>query len=76
MDFKTRYPDFAAVEQHVRRAQAERSVYLAHVIVDFIASIGRGFRKIADSLGSGLDAERERRIIESDAFLKRSVPRY
>ena len=75
MDFKTRYPDFAAVENHIRRAQAERSVYLAHAIADFITWTGRGFRKIADSLGGGM-AERERSIIESDAFLKRSVPRY
>ena len=76
MDFNTRYPDFAAVEHHIRRANAERSVYVAHAIGGFVESAVRGFRKIADSLGSGLDAERERNIIASDAFLKRSVPRY
>ena len=76
MDFKTRYPDFAAVEEHIRRAQAERSVYLAHLIADFVMYATRGLRKVADSLASGHDAEHERRIIESDAFLKRSIPRY
>lgn len=76
MDFKTKYPDFAAVEKHIHRAHAERSVYLAHVIVGLIEAAGRGFRKVADAMGTGLDAERERRMIESDAFLKRSVPRY
>ena len=76
MDFKTKYPDFAAVEQHVRRAQVERGVYLAHVIASFIEATGRGLARIADSLGSGLAAERDRRAIEADSFLKRSVPRY
>ena len=76
MDFKTSYPDFAAVEKHVRRFQAERGVYLAHLISDFIVAASRGFQKIADAMGSGLAAERDRRAVEADAFLKRSVPKY
>ena len=76
MDFKTEFPDFASVAEHVHRAHVERSVYLAHIISGFVASASRGVRRIADSLGSGLAAERDRRAIEADAFLKRSVPRY
>ena len=76
MDFKTSYPDYAAVEHHIRRAHEERSVYLAHVIAGFIESAGRGLKRAVDSLGSGLDAERDRRAVEADAFLRRSVPRY
>lgn len=76
MDFKTTYPDFAPIEQYIRRAHEERSVYLAHAIASFIASVTRGLKRVADTLGTGLDAEHERQIIESDAFLKRSVPRY
>jgi hypothetical protein len=76
MDFKTQYPDFAAVESHIQRARAERSIALAHVIAGFIASLVSGLRKFAESLCDGLAAERDRRAIEADAFLKRSVPRY
>ena len=76
MDFKKLYPDFASVEQHVRRAQVERSVYLAHAIAGFIESATHGLKRVADAMGSGLAAERDRRAVEADAFLKRSVPRY
>ena len=76
MDFKTTYPDFAAIEEQVRQARAERSVAVAHAIVGLIETIGRGVRKFGELLGGGLAAERERSVIESDPFLKRSVPRY
>jgi hypothetical protein len=76
MDFKNEYPDFAAVESHIHRARAERSVALAHLIAGVFASLGSGLRKLSESLGDGLAAERERRAVEADAFLKRSVPRY
>lgn len=76
MDFKDRYPDFASIEHHIRRARAERSVALAHAIAGLIVSIGRGFRKLGNVMWSGLGAERDRLAVEADPFLKRSVPKY
>ena len=76
MDFKTAYPAFAAIEQHIHRAHAERSVYLAHVIAGAIETAARGLKRLASSMGANLAAERDRRAVEADAFLKRSVPRY
>lgn len=76
MDFKTNYPDFAPIEQYVRRAKLERSVYLGHLIADFITSVTQGLKKLADSVGRGLSAEQDRRAVEGDAFLQRYVPRY
>ena len=81
MDLKTAYPDFAAIEHHIRRARAERTVAVAHAIVGFIELIGRGMKKFSDALARGVTAERdryaiERHAIEADPFLKRSVPRY
>jgi ABC-type arginine/histidine transport system permease subunit len=76
MDFKTAYPEFAAVEEHIRRAHAERSVYLAYVIAGAIETVTRGLKRMAASMGANLAAERDRRAVEADAFLKRSVPRY
>jgi hypothetical protein len=74
MDFKTQYPDYAAIEQQIRRAQAERSLAVAQMIVRFIETIGRGLKRLSD--GPVLAAAADRRAIESDAFLKRSVPKY
>jgi hypothetical protein len=76
MSFKTDFPDYAAVETHIHRARAERSVHLAHLIAGMLQSAARGLRRFSSALDSGLSAERDRRAVESDAFLKRSVPRY
>ena len=68
--------DFAVLESHIRRARIERSVAIAQSIATVGESIGRGLRRLATALGRGLDAERDRRAIEADSFLKRSVPKY
>jgi hypothetical protein len=71
--FKDRYPDFAAIEHHIRRANAERSLYIAHLIVGMIDTVGGGIRRLM-SLGANRAADA--RAIRSDPFLKRSVPKY
>jgi hypothetical protein len=76
MDFKDTYPDFAAIEEHVRNARVERSVALSQMFVRGLFSVGRGLRNLSEVMGRGLAAERDRRAIESDSFLKRSVPKY
>ncbi|HUP97695.1 MAG TPA: hypothetical protein VM073_07135 [Usitatibacter sp.] len=76
MDFKDKYPDFANVEALVKRARAERQVAIATAFTNGIMALVDGTRRLAGALGSNLAAERDRRAIESDAFLKRSVPKY
>jgi hypothetical protein len=76
VSFKNDYPDFASIEGHIRHARAERAVAIASLLTDAILSTVRGAKRLASAAGSGLAAERDRRAIESDAFLKRSVPRY
>jgi hypothetical protein len=76
MDFRTEYPDYAAIQDHIRRARAERSVAIAQMIADGIESAVRGIRRFVADMGSGLQADWEKRAIEADSFLKRSVPRY
>ncbi len=51
MDFKDRYPDYAAIEEHVRRARLERSVALAQMIVSACGAIADGARKLGAWLG-------------------------
>ena len=75
-DFKTQYPDFASVEDLVRKAQLERSVAIATWLSDLVVGAGNGLKRLVAATGNGLAAERDRRAIEADAFLKRSVPRY
>jgi hypothetical protein len=74
MDFKTRYPDYALIEHHIRRAHAERSVAVAQAIVGVLMAMGRGLKRFTD--GPVLAAAADRRAIEADAFLKRSVAKY
>jgi hypothetical protein len=76
MNFSTEYPEYAVIEAHIRRARIERSVAVAHALVGAFEATVRGARRLAASLGRNLEAERDRRAIESDAFLKRSVPRF
>ena len=76
MRFKDQYPDFASVEEHIRRARAERAVAIATYLSSFVVATVKGLKRLAAAAGSGLAAERDRRAIEADAFLKRSVPRF
>jgi hypothetical protein len=69
-------PGFTAIEGHIRRARAQRSVAIGVAIGELVATLMTGLKHLAESAGSGLAAERDRRAIEADAFLKRSVPRY
>ena len=74
MSFKTDYPEYSSIEEHIRRAHAERAVAIASIFATAVVSIGRGIGNLFESLGTGLQAEQERRMIEADSFLKRWVP--
>jgi hypothetical protein len=76
MDFKNDYPEYAVIEEHIRRARAERSVVIAHMLANAVEAVVRGIRRIVAEMGRGLQADWEKRAIEADSFLKRSVPRY
>jgi hypothetical protein len=44
MSFKTKYPEFAPIEQHIRRAHAERSVAIAAAIANALLAVVGLFR--------------------------------
>ena len=52
MAFKNSYPDFVAIEEHIRRARAERSLAIAHMIADIAATTIRGLRKFGQALAA------------------------
>jgi hypothetical protein len=76
MSFSKDFPDFAPVEAQVRRAHVQRAVYLSNALAHAIAVMVRAVERVANTLGDGYAGERDRRAIEADAFLRRSVPRY
>ena len=52
MDFKDAYPDYVAIEEHIKRARLERSLALAQLIADIVASSWKGLKKIATAVGT------------------------
>ena len=52
MDFKNSYPDFAAIEAHIRRARVERSVAIAQFLADALVGTWRGLKKVGTMLAN------------------------
>ena len=69
MNFKEKYPDFAAIEGHIHAARLERAVYLSQVIVDAVQATIDGVKRLGAYVGGSVPAER-------NAFPKGPVPRY
>ena len=44
MSFKTQYPEYAPIEQHIRKAHAERSVAIATAIANALVAVINLFR--------------------------------
>ena len=65
-----------SVEQHIRRAHAARSEYVGNLVAEGGAALVRSLKRLGAAMERGYAAELDRRAIEADAFLRRSVPRY
>jgi hypothetical protein len=52
MSFKDSYPDYAAIEGHIRKARVERSLAIAQIIADVIGDSIGGLKKLARTLGA------------------------
>jgi hypothetical protein len=73
MSFKTRYPDFAAIEGHIRRARVERSVAIASMLSNLILGTIKGTKRLLDTWSRGLGYTNDLRAIKADTFVKRWV---
>jgi len=51
MEFKDAYPDYVAIEEHIKRARLERSLALAQLIADVTDSAWKGLRTIVTAIG-------------------------
>jgi hypothetical protein len=76
MSFANNYPEYKAIEHHIRRAHAERSVYIAHLLADGIVATGRGLKQLWAGLVHGAKIERDAHAMQVDALFKKRVPRY
>ncbi len=74
MSFKTEYPDFATIEEHIRRARIERSVAIASLLSQGVVSTINGVKSLFAKATEAFDrAENDNRAIEADVFVKRWV---
>lgn len=71
MNFQQKYPDFAAVENHILAARVERAVYVSTAIVQGINWVVDAGKRLGAAINRNVEAEIERRAIQSDPFLKR-----
>ena len=76
MNFKNDYPEFASIERQIRQARVERAAMVGTLLARGALAIGAAFRQLGGALTRGLEAERDRRAVEADSFLRRSVPKY
>jgi hypothetical protein len=75
-NFNEKYPEYAAIEAHIRRAHAERSVAIAHLIASAAESAIRGIKRLGNVFSTGI-ADRNLHVLEIDAlFRKNPAPKY
>jgi hypothetical protein len=74
--FTDKYPEYATIESHIRRAHAERSVAIAHMIASAVDSAARGLKLVGSMFTRGLPAERNLHALEVDALFRKSAPKY
>ena len=76
MDFKTEFPEYACVEEHIRRAHAERAVAVASLIAHAIDATVRGFKQLRAGLAYGVRLERDIHAMQVDALFRKSLPHH
>jgi hypothetical protein len=76
MNVKDLPAEFLPVEEHVRRAEVSRAAYVGGLIGQGGAALARALKRLGAAMERGYAEELDRRAIEADAFLRRSVPRY
>jgi hypothetical protein len=74
--FIEKYPEYTAIEAHIRRAHAERSIAVAHMIASAIQATTRGLKRLGNVFTQGVQAERNLHALEVDALFRKSAPKY
>jgi hypothetical protein len=70
MRFSKQYPDFAMIEADIRRARAERAVYLADLIARAIVAVTRGVQRAVEATAASMESDRRQRARIANPFSK------
>jgi hypothetical protein len=76
MSFINEYPQYASIEEHIRRARAERSVAIAEMIANAVEATIRALKELRAGLAHGVKIERDVHALQVDALFRRPTPRY
>jgi hypothetical protein len=68
-------PDFTSIEQHIRNANLQRAAYLGELVAEGAVALARSLKRLGHVIGRAYDVELDKRAIEADAFLRRSIAR-
>jgi len=69
------HPDFTSIEDHIREANLQRAAYMGQLIAEGGVALARSLKRLGGVIGRAYDVELDKRAIEADAFLRRSIPR-
>lgn len=69
------HPDFTSIEEHIRNANLQRTAYLGELIAEGGVALARSLKRLGEVIGRAYDVDLDKRAIEADAFLRRSIPR-
>ena len=58
---------YQAIEQHIRQARLERSVYVAEIVADAIVASGKGIKYVAEVVLSAARAKNPKGVFTFDA---------
>jgi len=64
MDNKREYPDYEAIQDHIRRARLERSVALGNLIASFVHGAVKALAGVAVLLQRGMTPAPRRQTLE------------
>ena len=69
------YPEYRSIEEHIRRARAERSVVIATMLADATERTINGVKELWAGLRHGVKLERDIHALQVDALFRRMTPR-
>ena len=69
------YPEYRTIEEHIRRARAERSVVIATMLASAAEATINGLKQLWAGLAHGVKIERDVHALQVDALFRKPTPR-
>jgi hypothetical protein len=68
-------PEYRSIEEHIRRAQIQRSMAVGKLFGEAADALIRGAARMMRAMARGITAARDARTVEADVLLNRIVIR-